>query len=105
MQALVPVDIIPQVLAPIRDVVTEPQFGQIERLVRGILLVEAKRSIEAIRQALVERISVGSLNHFLAESPWSDAEVHEQLWAMLASDPRVAPHRDGLLFADDTLTG
>jgi hypothetical protein len=53
----------------------------------------------------VERIRVGSLNHFLAESPWADAAVHEQLWAMLASDPRVAPHRDGLLFADDTLTG
>lgn len=105
MQALVPVDIIPQVLAPVRDVVSAPQFVQIERLVRGILLVEAKRTIEAIRQALAERVSAGSLNHFLAESPWSDAEVHTQLWAMLASDARVAPRRDGLLFVDDTLTG
>jgi hypothetical protein len=105
MQTLVPVDTIPQLLTPIKEVVSEPQFVQIERLVRGLLLVEGKRTIEAIRRSLAEQISTGSLNHFLAESPWSDAEVHAQLGAMLASDARVAPRRDGLLFVDDTLTG
>lgn len=105
MQTLVPVDTIPQLLTPIKEVVSEPQFTQIERLVRGLLWVEGKRTLEAIRRALVERVSTGSLNHFLAESPWSDADVHDQLWAVLASDARVAPRRDGLLFVDDTLTG
>jgi hypothetical protein len=105
MQTLVPVNTIPQLLAPIKEVVSEPQFVQIERLVRGLLLVEGKRTLEAIRRSLVEHISAGSLNHFLAESPWIDAAVHAQLWAMLESDARVAPRRDGLLFVDDTLTG
>lgn len=105
MQVLVPIATIPQILSPIKEVVSKPQFVQIERLVRGILLVNGKRTIEAIRQAVAEKVSCGSLNHFLAESPWSDAAVHEQMWAMLASDPRVAPRRRGLLFVDDTLTG
>jgi hypothetical protein len=105
MQTLVPIEIIPQLLAPIREVVTEPQFVQIERLVRGLLLVEGKRTLEAIRRALAERISQGCLNHFLAESPWPDAAVQAQLWPLLAANPVVAPRREGLLFVDDTLTG
>ena len=42
MQTLVPVDTIPQLLTPIKEVVSEPQFVQIERLVRGLLLVEGE---------------------------------------------------------------
>jgi SRSO17 transposase len=105
MQTLVPINTIPQLLTPIKEVVSEPQFVQIERLVRGLLLVEGKRTLEAIRRALAERVSQGSLNHFLAESPWPDADVHAQLWSMLAANPVVAPRQAGLLFADDTLTG
>ncbi len=105
MQTLVPIDTIPQLLAPIKAVVSKPQFVQIERLVRGLLLVEGRRTLEAIRRSLAEHISAGSLNHFLAESPWSDTAVQAQLWAMLQGDARIAPRRDGLLFADDTLTG
>ncbi len=105
MQTLVPMDTIPYLLTPIKEVVSEPQFVQIERLVRGLLLVDGKRTLEAIRRSLAERISIGSLNHFLAESPWLEADVHKQLWSVLASNPMVAPRREGLLFADDTLTG
>jgi hypothetical protein len=105
MQTLVPIDTIAQLLAPIKEVVSAPQFVQIERLVRGLLLVDGKCSLEAIRRSLAEHISVGSLNHFLAESPWSDRAVQAQVWVMLQSDARVAPRGDGLLFVDDTLTG
>ena len=57
MQTLVPVATIPQLLSPIKEVVSEPQFVQIERLVRGLLLVDGKRTLEAIRRSLAERIS------------------------------------------------
>ena len=70
---------------------SEPQFVQIERLVRGLLLVDGKRTLEAIRRSLAERISIGSLNHFLAESPWLEADVHKQLWSVLASNPMSSP--------------
>lgn len=38
MQTLAPVATIPQLLAPIKELVSEAQFVQIERLVRGLLL-------------------------------------------------------------------
>ena len=69
MQKLVPVDTIPELLEPVKEVVSKPQYKQIERIIRGILLIKGRCTIEAIRQALVEDVSVGSLNHFLAESP------------------------------------
>ncbi len=58
MQTLVPVNTMPQLLTPIKEVVSAPQFVQIERLVRGLLLVEGKRTLEAIRRALAEHASV-----------------------------------------------
>ena len=53
---------IPELLAPIKEMVSEPQFVQIERLVRGLLPVEGKRTLEASRRSLAEHISAGSLN-------------------------------------------
>lgn len=105
MQPVVPIDTIPQILEPIKQVVSKPQFVQIERLVRGIILVDGRRTLEAIRQALVERISKGSLNHFLAESRWSRQVVHREVLSMLESNRYVAPRASGMVFADDTLTG
>ena len=105
MQPVVPIDTIPQILEPIKQVVSLPQFVQIERLVRGIILVEAQLTLEAIRRALVERISKGSLNHFLAESRWSTQVVHREVLTVLESNRYVAPRASGLVFADDTLTG
>lgn len=105
MQPVVPIDTIPQILNPIKAVVSQPQFKQIERLVRGILLVKGRRTLEAIRQALVEPISQGSFNHFLAESPWSESRVHQAVLSLLESHRYVAPRRSGMVFADDTLTG
>ncbi len=61
MQRLVPIETIPQILAPIKEGTSKPQFRQIERMVRGILLSEGRRTIEAIRRALVEQVSKGSL--------------------------------------------
>jgi hypothetical protein len=105
MEPIVPINIIPDLLKPIKEVVSQPQFEQIERLVRGILLVKGRRTLEAIRQALAEPISKGSFNHFLAGSPWSEAAVQREVLTMLESDAAVAPRASGLLFADDTLTG
>ena len=105
MQPVVPIDTIPQILNPIKEVVSQPQFKQIERLVRGILLVKGRRTLEAIRQALVEPISQGSFNHFLAESPWSETAVHQEVLSLLESNRYVAPRSSGVVFADDTLTG
>lgn len=105
MQTLVPIDTIPQILNPIKKVLSKPQFRQMERLIRGLILVEGRRTIEAIRRALAERVSKGSLNRFLGESRWSERAVHEQLWEILESNPYVVPRSSGFLFADDTLTG
>ena len=105
MTLLVPIETIPQFLQPIQEVVSKPQFTQIERMVRGLLLVEGKRTLEAIRRALVEHVSKGSINHFLAESPWSETAVHEQRLNVWESSPVVAPRETGIVFADDTLTG
>lgn len=105
MQPLVPIDTIPQILEPIKEVVSKPQFKQIERLVRGILLVRERRTLEAIRQALVEPISKGSFNHFLAESLWSETVVHQEALTILESNRYTAPRASGIIFADDTLTG
>ena len=49
MQPLVPIDTVPQLLEPIKEMVSKPQFKQIERLVHGILLVKGRRMLEAIR--------------------------------------------------------
>jgi len=105
MQKLVPIDTIPELLEPVKEVVSKPQYKQIERIIRGILLIKGRCTIEAIRQALVEHVSVGSLNHFLAESPWSEELVHGQVLAVLESKTVVAPRATGILYADDTLTG
>ena len=105
MQPLVPINTIPQILNPIKEVVSKPQFKQIERLVRGILLVRERRTLEAIRQALVEPISKGSFNHFLAESGWSEAAVQQEALTILESNRYTAPRASGIVFADDTLTG
>ena len=105
MQKLVPIDTIPELLDPVKEVVSKPQYKQIERFLRGILLIKERCTIEAIRQALVEQVSVGSLNHFLAESPWSEEAVHGQVLAILESKAVVAPRETGILYADDTLTG
>ena len=105
MQKLVPIDTIPELLDPVKEVVSKPQFRQIERFVRGILLVDGRCTVEAIRTALAERVSKGSLNHFLAESPWSEQAIHDQVLTILESNPVVAPRETGILFADDTLTG
>lgn len=105
MQPLVPIDTIPQILDPIKGVVSKPQFKQIERLVHGILLVSGRRTLEAIRQALVEPISKGSFNHFLAESRWSEGAVHREVLTMLEGNRYVGPRPSGTVFADDTLTG
>lgn len=105
MEPIVPIDTIPQILDPIKEVVSQPQFKQIERLVRGILLVKGRRTLEAIRRSLAEQISQGSLNHFLAESPWSEAAVQQEVLSMLESNRYTAPRSSGLLIADDTLTG
>ena len=104
MQTLVPVNTMPQLLTPIKAVVSAPQFVQIERLVRGLLLVEGKRTSKSSDGSRRPR-QCRQLNHFLAESPWLDADVNGQRWAMLASNQVVASLRDGLLFAIDTLTG
>ena len=105
MQKLVPIDTIPELLDPVKEVVSKPQYKQIERLIRGILLIKGRCTIEAIRQALAEEVSVGSLNHFLAESPWSEQAVHGQVLAILERKAVVAPRETGILYADDTLTG
>jgi len=105
MQPLVPIDTIPQILNPIKEVVSKPQFKQIERLVHGILLVKGRRTLEAIRQALVEPISKGSFNHFLVESRWSEKAVQQEVLTILESNRYVAPRSSGIVFADDTLTG
>lgn len=105
MQKLVPVETIPQILTPIKDVVSKPQFRQIERMVRGLLLAEGRRTMETIRRTLVEQVSKGSLNHFLAESPWDEDGVHDQVLNVVGAHPLAAPRGDGCLFADDTLTG
>lgn len=105
MQPLVPIDTIPHILNPIKEVVSKPQFKQIERLVRGILLVRERRTLEAIRQALVEPISKGSFNHFLAESLWSETAVQQEALTIVESNRYTAPRASGIVFADDTLTG
>lgn len=105
MQPLVPIDTIPQILNPIKEVVSNPQFKQIERLVHGILLVKGRRTLEAIRQALVEPVSKGSVNHFLAESRWSARAVQQEVLTILESNRYTAPRGSGIVFADDTLTG
>lgn len=105
MQPIVPIDTIPQILSPIKEVVSQSQFKHIERLVRGILLVRERRTLEAIRRAVVEPISKGSLNHFLAESHWSELATQQEVLTMLENNPYTAPRGSGLVFADDTLTG
>lgn len=72
---------------------------------RGILLVRERRTLEAIRQALVEPISQDSFNHFLAESRWSEAAVHQKALTMLERNRYTAPRLSGLVFADDMLNG
>jgi hypothetical protein len=105
MQPIVPIDTIPEILRPIKEVVSKPQFKQIERLVRGILLLRERRTLEAIRRALVEPISKGSFNHFLAGSLWSERAVQQEVLTMLENNRYTAPRSSGLVFADDTLTG
>ena len=105
MQPLVPIDTIAQILDPIKEVVSKPQYKQIERIVHGILLVRGQRTLEAIRQALLEPISKGSFNHFLAESRWSEGLVHQEVLTILEGNRYVRPRVSGLVFADDTLTG
>ncbi len=105
MQNLVPFETIAQILSPVKAVLSKPQFGQIERMVRSLLLAEGRRTLEAIRRVLVDQVSKGSLNHFLAESPWSAAAVHDQVLEVVGQYPLVAPRAEGILFADDTLTG
>ena len=105
MQKLVPIETIPQILSPIKDVVSKPQFRQIERIVRGLLLAQGRRTIEGIRRALAENVSKGSLNHFMAESCWADDDVQDKVLDILGEHPLVAPREEGILFADDTLTG
>ena len=105
MQTLVPIDTIPELLEPVKEVVSKPQFRQIERFVRGILLVKGRCTLKAISESLVERVSQGNASHFLAESPWSEQRVRGQVLTILESNPVVAPRETGIVFADDTLTG
>lgn len=105
MQRIVPIEEIAEILEPLQETVSKPQFRQIERMVRGILLTEGRRTIEAIRRSLAEYVSKGSLNHFLAESQWDDEKVPRQVLDIVNRIPLVAPRTEGMLFADDTLTG